>query len=715
MFTGIEINDIRLPSSANQVYKLKQNSTLFDVGVPKGEWTMPISLEMDDVTMRALGLQHRINFKDKFNRTECRLYDKGVFVRNGLLVIEEIGDQITGYILTGMSTLAEQMRTTYLDDVNYGTVIVPGTTEAQMVAHMKDTVDNPNSHNHVFAPIVSKGFIENFVNKNSIYDEMINIYISNNFLQNSEARVNDTPHVPFPKLIYVLKKIHEQFGFTLEWPLMSDTTFANIAMVNNKALLEDIFLNDLKLKSDTTNDIFPLFPAITGGYEGIVQDTKIDRVDVTPPVTSEGIMPSHVLKYNNALIDIDTPSPYTNEYGQFDTANGRYLINASGKMNITLVIQASFFSAADLGFEGQFYMFEISVNGQRLDYDISYFDLTMPLANFTNTFQYTFNLYDVDISPELVGYYMDFKVGAYAETENEESNGIHFLNSTRFKMKVHNLEIDHSRMNAYQRASYDIDYANHLEHITCSDFLASIRNRFGAYVSNINLEDKIVTYAMLKDVAMSNAENRFNLRNEKFSKKSVQQSHKWKYNFDNGEEALWSKFFNKTIGDANAEITHNEYSFDMGPVFYEDHKIWGWTPSKAMSGISKAAVNTEVNNYLAIYHGLRIGPGSGPYRPVITSQNNIIEASWVDASPWGLHWKESDGLYVTFLEDFWKYFVEYMEIEFTVFPDTVEILQFKYENVDFYNFMKFLVKEIDFEISKEKMRPTKAVMVKLDI
>ena len=705
MFTGVKIGDVFLDSIPGQVFKFKQNSTLFDTDIPKGEYSMPVVFPMTDEIIKKLNLYNRVNYKDKFERRECTIIEKGISIKNGILVIDALDSKfLKGYILTGTSMISEQLKTNYLDDIDYGTPVDPGATETLMVAHMLDTITNPDNHNHIFGMLASDDFNKEFLNDvSTLSKQVINYYSpsSGDFPENTQSMVNYSAHVPFVKLAYVCKKIYEQFGYTLDWELLEDSTFKKLVLPNNRALIERYDVTR-RIQMDGALEID--LPGNGGGTTGYGPMVKT----ATGNANIVGSFPN----YTNISMENNSPAPLQDDDGFFDMSTGKLFIPADGlvidfyytvdlkRHNFIDYSGTGIVCATDYNLFGQI---ELSIDGEYLASQITTNCITEDDSAYTN---YAVFRTSIAIPEGKIGRYIDFKFGVVYQNDLNEFYLVSYY------AKSISMKITFQESKPYELPSYEIDYANHLAHMTCSEFMNSIRNRFGAYVSEIDTINKIVRFGQLNDVVKSLAESRFNIRDELFGKKSIEQSHQWKYNFDAGEEAFWSPFYNKTIGDADADITHNEYNFDIGPVFYRNHKNYLYIGSKNMTGITKSDDKTAVTMNLAFYLGMQ-DRGDTELTPLISSDNDAILSSAV--VPWSLKWRESDGLYATFLESFWKYFVEYMEVEFTVYPDTVEKLNFRYDNVDFYNYMRFLVKEIDFEMSDEVMRPTKAVMVKLDL
>lgn len=704
---SIKIGTDFLPIPEGQSLKWVKNSELFSTDIPDGEYSYPINLSVHQkIVNKYLGNLSRLQSDKNTKTLDVSIYFNNIPIENNarLVIRKYENGMVQGYFLTGSSMLAKALRETPLNSVDFGSIYI-GDTHQDIVDHMKDTLVNPNQHFHVFAPVYAPNFKANFSVGTNIYGRFINQYSTGGevFLQNENfTMMNLNAYVPFPKLYHVLSECIKHFGFTLDWPLLNDAVFRKIVLVNNVELSESIIPLGFQASSATTQTIAAkLFDMTNAEFldSGWVAKQK--------PIPGS----DRFLNFTDT-----TTAPNFNHLDLFDLLPNGYTItqtNVKHYIDFEITFEPNSNNAV--------------LNNNRLTFEVwlgnefltSYQSEILAANNNSKTI---IARLEFDAPDGSFGKLMRFKAGII-NLHLPNFNPITGVGEAYSLLATHitALQVKLSYLDAVpiQTLKDTIMYNQHLSDVSCSEFLNSIRKRFGAFVSNIDFENKVISFRQLDNVSKSVTNKPlFQKRDKEFKLELTFNRYLFTEDFGDDDFAQNEMYVQNlaqlSVGSDDVEAEENTVELLFGPVFNHTFETnFGNILYAAVGFTGKSADNEGAQMRLAMFHGLQPEHSNSIANklPFISSQN--INSKNQVIAPWHVSLGSGENVWVKFLKAWYQKLFKMEVYEFDVWPTINEVRQFAYDKVDFYQFCLFCCRKAEFNLRRNKIEKCKVEMVKL--
>lgn len=727
-----------------QTFTLVKNSELFSTDLPEGEYSYPINLNLQDKNVSDFFSSFRnIQSVKNFKSVDCQIYFKKQPLENNARLVfrRRKANIIQGYVLTGSSLFAQALKNTKINEIDYGSYDM-GEDHQDAINHMLDTVINPQNYNHVFATLYAPNFKNNFETWNEFYSNVINSYnfIGEVFLKNtSYFAPHSTAYVPFLKLAFVLKSIYQHFGYTLDWPELDNTDLSKVIIANNAELTEAIEIEPVRASSNleivTPNDI-----NITdwekwyeGGTAGNISGITAEigplpnalpwlRFEDDFTLPNQDPLDFFNMDGENTVIDQTDFTLMQNSY--FHTQpNNEYLIT----------VDITFQNVENLNISAYLFnlIIQVFINNQLVGI-LSTPELENNNNEITISESFTF------MAPEQpsVGN-MKFKATimrtfltalAINNPFHDDGFGTDYskvFSTIETTIKSYSFKIELNNPAPVYKLKQEIVLNQHLSDDTCSDFLNNIRKRFGAYVSNIDFANRVISFRLLKDVEKSrNSKPSFKNRNvidefeasfhkyifeEEFEDEKLITDSQFIAQVD--QTLIKSKDFGIDENDFEEVTTNLKYSPLLDYYFKYAGNEDAILPAFGHAGILAGSEPAKMR--LSMYHGKQAYSTANLYQhPLVRSFNyNILNQK---ISDFNLLLSDEEGLWFTFWKKWYEKFYLKEKYKFEIIPDLIEIKEFKFDVVDFYQFAEFLCKKVDFKLQNNKILKSKFEVVKLN-
>jgi hypothetical protein len=694
----IDNDFIELPEG--QTFTLVKNSELFNTELPEGEYSYPLNLHINSFLVnKYFGSFRKIqNLKD-FKKVDVQIYFKGQPIEtNARLVFRKIKNNvIQGFILTGSSILANALKTTPINSIDYGTFDT-GNGHQDMVNHMLQTTQNFFLSNHVFAPV----FAPNFRGKDGgvSYSKFINQFAHNGgvFIQNQDYFSDvQTAYVPFPKLSFILNKIFENFGYTLDWPLLNDPDFRKIVIVNNAELA---YLRETQGFAVSGGQ-----QAMNGSFSGmtsIIQGQFGTEARQNPLVTN-------FLNFN-----LDESSSFFTNILSFDLQDNSYtVINAGIQCKVNFYFRFGYHPNNAVLYNNKF-NFEVWLDNELVGAWNSPF-----LA--PNNDEKTVN---DEIEFSLPGNAIGKKIRFKAAIVNFCPTCYDYLNNAGYVYSVLYTNILACNVSFAEpqtaTVSNVIDYRNHLSNIDCSSFLNAIRKRFGAYVSNVDFVNKKISFRQLKDVASkTSSDPLFKNRDKIYQMELSFHRFLFEEQFENDSMVEEPEFTDEihtglTMGNLTEEAEEDNIKLLFPTLFNKRFGMENGTALYPCFGVEGKFANGEAAIMrLAMFHGYQpLSTFNNVNIPFVNGLNyNILG---VKIANFNLSVNFAESLWETFWKSWYQLFYIQEKYTFDVFPDLKEVKDFQFDEVDFYTFSLFLCEKVTFRFQRNKILKSDVSFIKVN-
>jgi len=694
---ALKVGNKYLGIPTGQTFTLVKNSELFSTDLPEGEHSYPINLNLKDKNVSDFfGSLRNIQSVKNFKSIDCQIYFRKQPLENNARLVfrRRKGNIIQGYVLSGSSLFAQALKNTKINEIDYGSYDT-GDGQQDMVDHMLDTVNNPQNYNHVFAEISAPNFKSSF-NEAEEYSGKINLFNSNTgaFLPNNTlgSLIHRTAYVPFLKLDFVLKRILQHFGFTLNWSLLNENDFKKIILVNNTELAE--YFEKLGCKVRSINQSF------TG--DGLPNMTDIYEEDGST-IVKRLPLGTDFIEFDENISAEDFEDTLSFNLG------GNFHLIESDDRDFTIKLYTEF----DHVFWGSLdiLIFEVWIETNVTDEFESVLSLEYNIQPGANK-QIVEDEILINIPSGSIGKKMKFKIS----TSWYEPWSVDVINLTGQVWRPLNTTFDFVDISIIEPPRTEvknlIEYHQHLNDDNCSEFLNSIRKRFGAYVSNIDFQTKIITFKQLKSVA-KNSSSKSIFKNRAVVDELETSFHRYIFENEYDDEPLIKTEFLTNInfkeitkGSEIEDAEDEKISLKYAPILENIFK----TPTVGFDG--KIADDSPASLRMAIYHGMQNSLLGGNPSPFVSNghtdrQNNILTF-------FNLRLDGPHSLWEVFWKDWYQKLFLQEKYKFEIIPEITEIKNFKFDAIDFYQFALFVCEKVEFKLQNDKILKSKFEVVKLN-
>jgi hypothetical protein len=237
----IKYNNVFLDISTSEQSEIARFSPLFLIDNILAEYTPPFTLPYSDINSQALGYY----FFDTTIKTQKKIlveiYDNDTFRYPATMVVESAGmnfnlpgkGNAAGYLLVGISNFFTKIKDKMLRDLSLGgdrifnfTTTDPLDSSAGYWQHFQSTYDF--TYDYVMLPCLNDAFT----------DEDLDFTYTNEWMNkyDGEKIAIKQPVTPWPKLEYVLNKIFEENGWTLDTTAIDDTEWKKLLLYSNYSI-----------------------------------------------------------------------------------------------------------------------------------------------------------------------------------------------------------------------------------------------------------------------------------------------------------------------------------------------------------------------------------------------------------------------------------------------------------------------------------------------
>lgn len=243
------------------VMELEEENPFLQLGNEiEGQYSLPLTAPLTDKNMRLLGNPNLLQIKKPTTGIEADLFTEGVQHSRGQIKIEAGSSNINQpqrgsisiYYLFGVSDFYKLVEGKKLSDINYGADYVKPMshellgTDIQNPDYfwgfMNQVMNDGTPFTHEFAifPVINeadpgyrvgKDFDYNMLNSMGIRDSNQNSVLN----YRSYGRAVWFNNVcPFPYLRFVLDKVFQHFGWTIQGTILNDSDFRKIVILHNR-------------------------------------------------------------------------------------------------------------------------------------------------------------------------------------------------------------------------------------------------------------------------------------------------------------------------------------------------------------------------------------------------------------------------------------------------------------------------------------------------
>lgn len=710
---GIKIKNDFLILNNEQTYSFVKNNPLFDLDIPTGEYSFPLSIYLNDHNKAMLGALTRLQAVKEWADIDCASYFNGIpLSQNQLKFIRGKNHVIEANVKGGTSLLAASLKNTKLNEVNFGTFDT-GTTDLTLKAHMQDTIDNPSAYNHIFAPIYSPEFKSGFVTSEqtkNVWQGFMNYYSVEalQFAFNGPTNIHSTAYVPLLKLRWVLKQIFANFGFTLDWALIENDNFSKLYLCNNVEMSTNV-IYDRWLVSGT--EIVDL-PHIVDTAANTSFGSEIDPSTGSPSTTispKPSYNPARILKF-----EFDTFFGVSfNPLGLFDLTSERFQVSSPNKNHIfefSIDVRINTISAYWSPSTQYWHILDIYEDNELVK-STQVEMISKPNEVFAGTMEYT------PVKPTAK---IHFQYNLWFQSTLSGSTPVWYI--IRTFIHARSMEIIVIDPSVLTTTVNTIDYQKHVDDVSCSDFFNHIRKRFGAYIDDIDYINKVVKIRQTKDILKISASSICRQRDIQYELESVNKRYVFEETGFNDSYAAdpqnyASQFPTAAIGSTADNFEEESISLEYSPLF--NHEIKHADKSYALYG----CMNTQGKNYssdskkvsmrLGIYLGKQEWSNISSVKnyPLISGQNLNVKNEVVGNQTLVLD--HPNGLFPNYLKQWFAKMTSYTEVTFELYQSLSDLKNTKNDSVDFYLYRKYLVKKLEYKFKGNQLMPVKATMIEL--
>lgn len=257
---SIEVNNTKLQLPPGMVMELERESPILQFNEElKGGASLPVTI--DNTATNATALEQSGALQKKVNKAgfDAVLYDGKFYSLKGKLKVEKVladlnraqRSKLSLYFLSDVSDFYQDVKDVKMRDIELGGDRSFDWDELNTVTgtgfwkHIHEVANSaPNSYDYAFYPVINHGWMaaedDPGVMNKMYYDPAVfgdpgkpirfpTVYVG---LTNREAnRI-----VPFPYLHYVIDKLFEHIGWTVEGDILDDADFRKITMLNFRAI-----------------------------------------------------------------------------------------------------------------------------------------------------------------------------------------------------------------------------------------------------------------------------------------------------------------------------------------------------------------------------------------------------------------------------------------------------------------------------------------------
>lgn len=418
---GIKIKDQFISIFANTVLGFEMNHPVGmivnAIDLLQGGFSFPMEIPLDDVNISIFGSVNRLDVDSILLQDEpCQVWVDGVILYEGLAHIKGAAHDRAILFMTFNYTY--DLKDVILPSIDYEGNRELGTDEESRTATAQDTAENPLNHDFIFCPVFNPNYRNEFWEAQfpTAQQQWIQNYYDYEDNQYTEYAICAV--TPFVRLDYILKRIFNHIGFTIDNQFQDSDELKLILLYNNyninthSAAAVSKWDNTINLKNHVPHrNAIDLIKAVIGTFAlGLFPDYQNKTMELIPfKKLIEG--PEHADWTSKAS------AKWTYESDKDFISHWRYGLDDNDDMSIRYSLQ------------------EMNVSDQYADFDELFLDEgTRPNQNCYLHHDNTYYFYKENIRVDYLG--QDFKEIKKGGTEHKfTSELIPMWNS-------HDLEID---------------------------------------------------------------------------------------------------------------------------------------------------------------------------------------------------------------------------------------------------------------------------------
>jgi len=710
---GIKVGEDYLVLDPKHTFTFIKNNPLFDIDIPSGEYTYPITVSMDVPNAKVLEFLNKINAEKSWKLKDVQTFFNDIPWQSGTLKpIKATRKKLELNIKTGTSILSDYLKNTKLNQLAFP--IIDTINQTGLLAHMRDTVLNPQNHNHVFAPVYNPSFFDDENYTSFINDYAPNGAVLGNFRGYEIQDYYKTAHIPFLFLKPILQKMFSDIGYTLVWDLMDTDFFGKILLVNNRPLREKTVVPAVELNYTQINFYNPesfeeIFVDIDTYWKACFADYDnypYDLADFNAFVPLDNL---HII--NHFLSGVLSKNDTFNVYTQ---ATNVYYALSDGQITIPISWTHSLPNPG--AYDDVFIKIDVWVNDEFRETKMFFIysnNYTIANTPILNSCEFSIAVSKSDsVEVRIRGFYAEDR-----STPTFPDRGPKVTYYTDFELDTLSIDFIYAETQYFWNVDPVINYSNHLKNETLSDFFAAIRKRYGAYISKVNDEERIIELKQFSSILEnSTAKPICEARSIDYELEVIQNSFEFVEEFAScslqDDVVYKNQLPNTNLGDFNPrEVVDLKYS----PIYtHEKTELLG----KSFYGAvgfpdSEAEDGSDVEMRLAIYQGIQplVDYSIYPITPYVSWNN--YNAHGTKVTDYNLSLVNEEGLFEVFLKAWFTKMLEYELYKFTLFMNFADVKKYTYDIQDFYMHQRFLIKNLDIKMKGNHILPVEAEMVKI--
>lgn len=246
---NVKIGNEYLSLAKGSKISLEFNSSLFDNELFKGSYSFPIDFDLSPKNIRLTDFRHIIQSKTRLETPIPITLEiaNSPYKKATLRLDFSNQNKMSGYILLDSGSIADALNSIKLNTVDYGGNIVIGETLTAKMAHisakapMAAVVDDYTFfpvHNPNFYGAETDSVNAEFTENNKVinyYDPILDRFLNNQDFVTSSSHTKFS-FVPFPSLVFVIKKICEHIGYKAVGDFIDDAEIKTAVIYNTVAI-----------------------------------------------------------------------------------------------------------------------------------------------------------------------------------------------------------------------------------------------------------------------------------------------------------------------------------------------------------------------------------------------------------------------------------------------------------------------------------------------
>lgn len=228
----VTVEGVALDLNADTSISYTLNNSVFtssDTSQLPGSYSFPFTVPVTGHNLKVLKHPNLVTAATKYQAGECEIYFGGTLLFSGTLTVQSSDRRsISLYVVSAQVT---DIKKTKLSDLPLGGARAIG-NKAALLAHAKETAQNPLDYDYVFFPILNQNFIENKSSK--IFYWFQNYW--NSATEEFELDDDKPIFMPFIRLEYLLSELLAQTGFFFVNEFQDTDELKNLVVYNNYSM-----------------------------------------------------------------------------------------------------------------------------------------------------------------------------------------------------------------------------------------------------------------------------------------------------------------------------------------------------------------------------------------------------------------------------------------------------------------------------------------------